>query len=285
METDVSLKVLSRKYTSGLLRLVHEEGVNVLSVDAVELHDVSRRVDCLIKLQGKRGVYYRHFEFQSEPDPDMAKRCFRYNTQLILQLDAPVLTTVVYLTPPGPKEPTLAFRVILDGEEINVWRFDEVRLWEISAQDALESRAPGFLTLVPFMKGGRTWDVLVRAVAAIRKALPGEKNPEALAILAYFAGAYYNVEELTRLFGRETMIQSSVWQAAWSEGKAEGKAEGILAEQRALCLELIKLHHPGLSAKAAAAVQACSEPAALRTWILRATQLDTPAFARLLGID
>jgi predicted transposase YdaD len=193
-----------------------------------------------------------------------------------------------YLTPPGPKEPTLAFRVMLDGEEINVWRFDEVRLWEIRAEDALESRAPGFLTLVPFMKGGRAWEVLVRAVAAIRTALPGEKNPEALAILAYFAGAYYNVEQLTRLFGRETMIQSSVWQAAWSEGKAEGKAEGrvegILAEQRTLCLELIKLHHPGLSAKAAAAVQACSEPAALRTWILKATQLDDPAFARLLGI-
>ena len=284
METDVSLKVLSRKYTSGLLRLVHEEGVRVLSVDAIELHDVSRRVDCLIKLQGKRCVYYRHFEFQSEADPEMARRCFRYNTQLVLQLDAPVLTTVVYLAPPGPKEPTLAFRVMLDGEEINVWRFDEVRLWELSAQEALASRAPGLLALVPLMEGGQDRGVIVRAAAAIRHALPLERSPEALAILLYLAGAHYNVGELTRLFGRETMIQSSVWQAAWSEGKAEGRREGKTEGLRQTCIALIRKRHPTLLAKAAPAVEACDDHEVLCDWILKAADLDSAAFARLLGI-
>jgi hypothetical protein len=97
------------------------------------------------------------------------------------------------------------------------------------------------------MKGGRTWDVLVRAVAAIRKALPGEKNPEALAILAYFAGAYYNVEELTRLFGREAMIQSSFWQAAWAEGRVEGKGRGSSAKPR---IESTKSRDPARPPKA-----------------------------------
>jgi predicted transposase YdaD len=283
METDVSLKVLSRKYTTDLLRLIHEEGVAVLSVDAIEIHDVKRRVDCLIKLQSQKGVYYRHVEFQSEPDPDMARRCFRYNTQLVLQLEAPVLTTVVYLFPPGPKSGDPVFRVMLDGEEINVWRFDEVRLWELSAQEALASRAPGLLALVPLMEGGQDRGVIVRAAAAIKRALPLETNPEALAILLYLAGAHYTVGELTRLFGRETMIQSSVWQAAWSEGKAEGKAEGLRAE-RQTCIALIKNRHPTLLARAVPAVEACDDHAILCDWILKAPDLDSAAFARLLGI-
>ena len=127
------------------------------------------------------------------------------------------------------------------------------------------------------MKGGRTWDVLKRAVAAIRKALPGEKNPEALAILAYFAGAYYNVGELTRLFGREAMIQSSFWQAAWAEGRVEGLREA--------CVEWIEKRHPALLPRALPAIEACQDQAMLRDWIRKTADLDTPAFARLLGID
>ena len=73
------------------------------------------------------------------------------------------------------------------------------------------------------------------------------------------------------------MIQSSVWQAAW--------AEGVQAEQKGLCLEFIKRHHPGLLPKAKACVDACTDPAVLRDWILSAGDLDDAGFARLLGID
>jgi len=75
------------------------------------------------------------------------------------------------------------------------------------------------------------------------------------------------------------MIQSSVWQAALAEGKAEG-----LQAERGLCLEFIKRHHPSLLPKAKACVDACTDPAVLRNWILSAGQLDDAGFARLLGI-
>ena len=155
----------------------------------------------------------------------MARRCFRYNTQLILQLEAPVLTTVLYLFPPGPAEQDLAFRVALQGREVNVWRFEVVRLWEREAEDALSSGAPGLLTLVPLMKGN-TLEAIARAEREIARVLPGESAMEAQSTLIHLAGYYYTVKDLESLFGRKKMIQSSVWQAALAEGEAQGKAEG-----------------------------------------------------------
>jgi predicted transposase YdaD len=281
METDVQLKVLFTKYPRDLLRLTHEESATVLSVDVVELQELKRAVDCLIKLEREGEVYYRHFEFQSEPDPEMASRCFRYNSLLVLQTRAPVLTTVVYLFPPGPKEIGLAFRVVLGGREINVWHFDEVRLWEVSAAEVLAHRAPGLLALVPLMAGGESLDLIEQAVVAIEQGLPQERSPDARAILMYLAGAHYNEEVLTRLFGREKMIKSSVWEAARAEGKAEGKADA----NRELCLEFIKRYHPALLPMAKGRVDACADPAVLGRWIASAVELDDAAFSRLIGLD
>jgi predicted transposase YdaD len=97
------------------------------------------------------------------------------------------------------------------------------------------------------------------------------------------------VEELTRVFGREIMIQSSFWQAAWNEGKAQGeakgKAEGRLAAQRELCLEFIEQHHPTLVDAARSVVEGCTDHATLREWSLKASLLDHASFARLIGVE
>jgi predicted transposase YdaD len=279
METDGRLEVLFRKYAPDLLTLTHDEAATVISVEAVELQDVKRSVDCLMKLQQADEVYYRHIEFQSDADPDMAERCFRYNTQLLLQTRATVMTTVVYLFPPGPKEGSLAYQVLLGGKRMNVWNFDTVRLWEVSAAEVLARGAPGLLALVPLMAGGDRLELIERAASAIEDGLPEERSPDARAILLYLAGAHYNAEVLTRLFGREKMIQSSVWQAAWTEGRAEGLRAG-----REICLELIRRRHPALLAKSTPVVEACEDHALLRDWILSAGQLDDAGFARLLGI-
>ena len=82
MDTDVTLKVLSRRYATDLLRLTGDDEATVLSVAVVEVQDFKRAVDCVVKLRRGRDLYYRHIEFQAEADPDMAKRCFRYNSQL-----------------------------------------------------------------------------------------------------------------------------------------------------------------------------------------------------------
>lgn len=118
MDTDVGLKVIFRRHTGDFLGLLGDSGAAVLSTNVIEVQDLRRTVDCVIKLRKGGEVYYRHVEFQSEPDARMAERCFRYNSQLLLQLGRPVLTTVLYLQPPGPLE--LAYRVVLGGRMVNL---------------------------------------------------------------------------------------------------------------------------------------------------------------------
>ena len=156
METDTWLKALALTHAQDLLRLVGDSRGTAVSAQVLELRSTERRVDCVIEVRSEDTTHYRHIEFQAEADPDMARRCFRYNSQLLLQLQAPVLTTVLYLFPPGPAEEELAFRVVLQGREVNVWRFQVVRLWELESAAALASGAPGLLALVPLMKAPRS---------------------------------------------------------------------------------------------------------------------------------
>lgn len=133
MKTDVPLKVLFQHYARDLLALTGDLGAEVKSADVIEIQAVQRTVDYVLRLERDGETYLRHLEFQAEPDGEMAKRCFRYNSQLVLQHNLPVLTTVVYLFPPEPKEEPV-FRVVLGGREINRWRFETLLLWKLDAE-------------------------------------------------------------------------------------------------------------------------------------------------------
>jgi predicted transposase YdaD len=262
----------------------------------LELQAVRRTVDFVIAAEREGETYYHHLEFQAEPDPDMASRCFRYNAHLLLQLGRPVLTTVLYLLPPGPPPGDLIFRVFLAGQEMNRWRFGVVRLWEVDAKFALASEARGLLALVPLMRGGRSRKAIVGAGEAIERIESESQRTDAFEILLQLAGHYYNVEVLTRWFGRRKMIQSSVWQTAQAEGKAEGRAEGKvegLAEGlakgkliafREFCREQVGKHHPALLERARPLIDTCVDLERLKAWALVATDYDDDGFARFLGL-
>ena len=99
-------------------------------------------------------VWYRHVEFQAQKDTGLPRRCFEYNSRLILHYGAAVLTTVLYLLPGADEDVPDAFRLYVGDWLVYEWRFDVVRLWEIDAQDALRSGEAGPLALVPLLRGG-----------------------------------------------------------------------------------------------------------------------------------
>jgi predicted transposase YdaD len=97
LKTDAPLKALFREYARDLLGLLGDAGASLVAVENVEIQQIERRVDSLLKLERQGEIYYRHVEFQAEDAPDMARRCFEYNALLLMRYGAPVLTTVVYL--------------------------------------------------------------------------------------------------------------------------------------------------------------------------------------------
>lgn len=288
METDIKLKVLFRKYAAGLIELTGDAGSEVLSAEVVELQDFKRSVDCLLRLQRGHEVYYRHVEFQAEADPDMPERCFRYNTQLVLQCRAPVLTTVVYLFRPGPASPTLTYEVRLGDRLVNVWHFDVVCLWELDARVALAHGAPGLLALVPLMRGGEDLELIAAADRQIEEAAPGEAGRDAAAILLLLAGWHYTVDELSKAVRRSKMIRSSVWEEALAEGRTEGLTEGLtkgrVDAERELCADLVRDLHPAIAGRVLPVIESCSDPAALKRWALLAAKGTDADLLKELGL-
>ena len=292
MKTDSEFKILFKKHAAELLALTGDRGARVLNVDSVEVRELRRAVDCVMKLEHEGQVYYRHLEFQAETRPDMAFRCFRYNTRLIVQLEAPVVTTVIYPFPPGPRG-DLVFPVVVGGREVNRWRFDTVRLWKLDARWALDTGEPGLMALIPFMRGGRDLPLITAAARRIEEKLPGSVMSEAEQVLLLFAGRYYTVDQVARVAGgRDVMIQSSVWQAAEAEGLAKGLAEGeakgvakgVAKGEREVCSDLVRELHPAIADRALPVIGSCDDPAALKRWALLAAKGTDAELLKELGL-
>jgi predicted transposase YdaD len=282
MDTDGPLKLLFRKYASDLLVVTGDVGAVVHRAGPVELQALRRQVDTVLELERAGEVYYRHLEFQAEPDPEMSTRCFRYNTQLTLQYGAPVLTTVVYLFPPKPRRPPV-FRVSLAGREVNRWRFGQVCLWQQQAHAALAFGAPGLIALTPLMRGGAAWPVLEEAVRRIERAFPQRRLPDAEDVLLMLAGRHYTVSELSRIVGRDRMIQSSLYTEGRAEGHAEGEAAGRLDTARQLCAALVRKHHPAVFDRLKPRIDACLDADQLSAWALLASDVTDAELVERVG--
>jgi hypothetical protein len=117
----------------------------------------------------------------------MPRRCFEYNSRLILHYDAAVLTTVVYLFPGADRGAQDAFRLYVGQRLVYEWRFEVVRLWEIDAEVALQSGEAGPLALVPLLRGGDEPETLL---AAVRKldTLPRTRAADAMSTLLDLTG-------------------------------------------------------------------------------------------------
>ena len=142
MQTDRSIKVLFERQGQSLLPFIGERqpGVRVTAVEAVALPVSERRIDSVLRLERDGLVWYRHLEFQAQKDADIPRRCFEYNSRLILHYRAAVLTTVLYLLPGADKGVPDAFRLYVGDWLAYEWRFEVVRLWEIDARAALRQR-------------------------------------------------------------------------------------------------------------------------------------------------
>ncbi len=70
MGTDVQLKRLFRACGKDFTWLTGDREATALSVDVLELQEIRRPVDCVLRLHCGGEVYYRHIEFQATNDPD-----------------------------------------------------------------------------------------------------------------------------------------------------------------------------------------------------------------------
>ncbi len=283
MDTDRTIKVLFQRLGQSLLPFVGERqpGIRLAAVETVELPVPSRTIDSVLRLERDGLVWYRHLEFQAGPDPDLPRRCFEYNSRLILHYDAAVLTTVLYLLPGSDRDAPDAYRLYIGDWLAYEWRFDVVRLWEIDAELALQGGEAGPLALVPLLRGG---DEPARVLAAVRMldALPRPESSNAMSTLLDLAGQRYDRATFLNVLGKDRVMQSWLWQMGRDEGRTEGRAEGEASALRQVCVDLSKECHSRVAARVLPAIEACDQAETLRAWVLQCPKLSDAEFVTLV---
>jgi hypothetical protein len=100
-----------------------------------------------------------------------------------------------------------------------------------------------------------------------------------MAVLIDLACQRYDRGTIQRLFRKDSIMQSWLYQM----GRDEGEARGELISARTICADLVKVLHPRAAPRILRRIEACTDPDTLRGWILECPKLSDTAFVTLVS--
>ena len=224
----------------------------------------------------------KHVEAQTEWPDNMPERMTEYALLLWLKnRNRPIDSYVLLLTPRGlPENPPQEGEIGIDDLRI-VKRLRIIRLWEISAVEALASGREALLPFVPLMDGERA--ELEQGAMRVKQVRDEPRRNEMAKHFLMLGGLRYNRYELLELVGRTDMIpleqlkRSDFYQYILDEGREEGREEGLEA-----VADLFRLfagyRFPGI--QLGAEVEAVGDIKLLQQLCHELDQIPTPAALR-----
>lgn len=196
-----------------------------LTLDTL-LHVRYHGIECAVNL-----------EAEARPKPDIGRRLFEYGARASIVTGLPILSVVLWLERDGaPAASPYVLRA--DDRLICEWHFIGVQLFQLPAEELIQTGLVGLLPLVPFASGVDA-QVIERTAELVKaEASPAELG-ELEALLFVFAGRNFEAEFLLNIARRlemstEIIEQSSLYQLwiqqsrekALAEGREQGLEEG-----------------------------------------------------------
>lgn len=143
---------------------------------SIELKNWTRETDFLLDVILDRLLMLLHIEFQSTDDADMAQRLLEYNILATREHGRKVLSCVIYLRPDKNIAESPLIWTLPNEQEVLRFHFIVIKLWEIPAEDILQTGLTGLLPLLPLTKGGARREVVDEMVTGLaaeeRRLLP-----------------------------------------------------------------------------------------------------------------
>jgi len=156
---DDTMKRLIRAYPQHFVSWVLK-GAIFKDALSIELKNWTRETDFLLDVIQNEQQMLMHMEFQSREDEDMAQRLLEYNVLATREHGRPVLSCVIYLRKDsGIAESPLKWE-LPTGQEILRFHFIVIKLWEIAADELIQTGLTGLLPLVPLTKDGGQYETI-----------------------------------------------------------------------------------------------------------------------------
>lgn len=235
--------------------------------------------DKVFRLPGAAGLL--HLELQSSWGGELPDRVHVYNALLHERHGGPVRSVVILLRPEA--NATALTGTLLhhaaDGVEYLRFRYDVIRVWELSADLLLSSglgTAP--LGLLTDDAEPRLPELVQRFTdRVIREVPPGELQNRLLSAGFILLGLRYDVDVYRPLFqGVQNMRESSGYQAILAEGRAEGETLGEIKGLRLAVTTLLESRFGSLPKAVQDRIQAATDLAKLRAALTQVAALTRP---------
>jgi predicted transposase YdaD len=271
-------------YDDTMKRLVREnpqafvtwllKGATYQSSLSLELKTSTREPDFLLAAVRNGQEVLLHVEFQKQGDTDMAARLLEYNVMVKREHRRPVLSYVIYLRETMQVATSPLVWTFPEEEDILSFRFGVIKLWEISAEEMLQTGLPVLLPLLPLSKDGKRHEIID---TMIRKIVATEQSGRLLALAHIFSSLVFQQEAERKWLEGSFAMYSDMFHESWvvqgyiqegrqkglQEGMQKGLQEGKLTVLRETIGKLIQARAPKLVATTKAQVETITDPIVL----------------------
>jgi hypothetical protein len=192
---------------------------------SIELKNWTRETDFLLDVIQNERQMLVHMEFQSREDEDMAQCLLEYNVLATREHGRPVLSCVIYLR----KDSRIAESPLLwelpDGQKVRYFHFIVIKLWEITAEELIQTNLIGLLPLVPLTKDGAQYEV----IDEVATKLAFEKEYNLLEYARRFASLTFKDSTDREWLNRRFALYKDILEDSWvvQEERLEGELRGL----------------------------------------------------------
>ncbi len=240
--TNLEGDLFLRAYLGGRRTVVHLEFQKKMELEKKE---EIRGVEDWEEWERKRGKRGRDGKKRKKEKP-IDRRMWEYNCAMDIQMECPVYSILVYLTPEGPAvEPPYVWGIAGTG---HYFMFRVIKMWEVEKEQLKRPEYADLLPLLPLTKGGNT----PQAVEEMADELMRRNQSDLLPLGLFCAGLVLKdkVDQLwlTERFGSMGSILEDLWvyQRVIAKGEAKGIVEGSRQQLRQMLVRRVQKRFPTL---------------------------------------
>jgi hypothetical protein len=192
---------------------------------SIELKNWTRETDFLLDVIQNERQMLIHMEFQSREDEDMAQRLLEYNVLATREHRRPVLSCVIYLRKDSKIAESPLIWELPNGQKVLYFHFIVIKLWDITADELIQTNLTGLLPLVPLTKDGGQYEVIDEVATKLAAAI--EYN-----LLEYarrFASLVFKEGSDHEWLNRRFAVYKDILEDSWvvQEQRREGELRGL----------------------------------------------------------
>jgi predicted transposase YdaD len=226
---DILTKILTQASPQDLVSWILNDAIyeGEVNVELQRQHPVFADLLYSIKWMEKEGIL--HVEFQRKRDENMAKRVWEYNHLASSHTGLPVYSVVIYLLPDSPIVDPYYEVNFPTGFTVHQFHFQNIKLWELTAEALKEQNLPGLLPLLPLTKDGKRPEVVEGMIESLRQAGREDLLPLGYAFSARVFKQKKAQQWLKERFDhmRDIFEDSWAYQEMVQEGVAKGLKQGL----------------------------------------------------------